>query len=145
MIRTEMRIGASAEDVFDVLADGWSYASWVVGAAHIRQVDSGWPAEGARVHHSIGPWPLQVQDVTRVLDVVHGRLLDLEARAWPVGTARVRISLTPAGPAETDVLMEEEITAGPGRLIPTVVQGALLRPRNVEALKRLADIARGRR
>ncbi|MCP3804716.1 SRPBCC family protein [Allokutzneria sp. A3M-2-11 16] len=144
MVKTEMRIAASAEDVFDVLADGWSYAGWVVGASHIREVDPGWPAEGTRIHHSVGPWPLHVQDVTRVLHVVHGRLIDLEARMWPVGSARVRLTLTPAGPDATDVLMEEEVTQGPGRVIPTPVQAMLLKPRNAEALRRLADIAKGR-
>ena len=139
-----MRIAASAEDVFDVLADGWSYAGWVVGASHIREVDPGWPAEGTRIHHSVGPWPLHVEDVTRVLHVVPGRLIDLRARMWPFGSARVRLTLTPAGPDATDVLMEEEITHGPGRAIPTAVQAVLLKPRNAESLRRLGDIAKGR-
>ncbi|GAA4034100.1 SRPBCC family protein [Allokutzneria multivorans] len=135
-----MRITASAQDVFDVLADGWSYAGWVVGASHIREVDEGWPAEGTRIHHSVGPWPLQVEDVTKVVRVVHGELIELEARMWPVGSAKVRITLTPAGPGATDAVMEEEITRGPARVVPDV----LLKPRNAEALRRLADIARGR-
>ena len=49
-----------------MLADGWSYATWVVGAARVRDVDPGWPATGSRVHHSVGLWPLLIQDFTLV-------------------------------------------------------------------------------
>lgn len=48
-------IEASRADVFAILADGWLYASWVVGAAHIRAVDEGWPDVGSRIHHNIAP------------------------------------------------------------------------------------------
>ncbi|WP_086827045.1 SRPBCC family protein [Allokutzneria sp. NRRL B-24872] len=144
MVKTEMRITASPKQVFDVLADGWSYAGWVVGASHIRDVDEGWPAEGTRIHHSVGPWPLQVEDVTRVARVVRGELIELEARMWPVGAAKIRITLTPAGPEATDVVMEEEITQGPAKVIPAAAQALVLKPRNAEALRRLGDIARGR-
>ncbi len=41
------RVDAPAEAVWSVLADGWSYANWVVGAARVRDVDPGWPAQGA--------------------------------------------------------------------------------------------------
>lgn len=40
------RVDAPAEAVWSVLADGWSYANWVVGAARVRDVDPGWPAQG---------------------------------------------------------------------------------------------------
>ena len=32
-------IRARPEQVFAVLADGWSYSDWVDGTAHIRSVD----------------------------------------------------------------------------------------------------------
>ena len=31
------------ESVFAVLADGWLYPSWVVGASRMRDVDPAWP------------------------------------------------------------------------------------------------------
>ena len=34
--------------VFDVLANGWVYPSWVVGASRMRDVDEGWPRPGTR-------------------------------------------------------------------------------------------------
>ena len=49
-----------------MLADGWSYATWVVGASRVREVEDAWPAEGARIHHSFGLWPLLINDTTKV-------------------------------------------------------------------------------
>ncbi len=141
VIATCRLIGTSPDRIFAVLADGWSYASWVVGAAHIRDVDHAWPAVGARVHHRLGPWPLQVDDQTTVRAMQPGRLLELDAGLWPFGSAIVRLELVPVGPAKTRVTMSEALTSGVGRLLPDVVQFFVLRPRNVEALRRLDDIA----
>jgi hypothetical protein len=38
---TRKVIDTTPDRIFAVLADGWTYASWVVGAAHIRDVDDG--------------------------------------------------------------------------------------------------------
>jgi hypothetical protein len=134
-------VGTTPERIFAVLADGWSYASWVVGAAHIRDVDASWPAAGARIHHRVGPWPLQIDDQTVVRAVEPGELLELDARVWPVGAAVIRISLEPVSATSTRVRMAETLSSGVGRLLPDAVQGLLLRPRNAEALRRLDDIA----
>jgi uncharacterized protein YndB with AHSA1/START domain len=139
--RVEQRIPAPVERVFDILADGWSYSSWVVGASHIRKVDSGWPQPGSRIHHSIGPWPLVVKDVTLVEELERPRRLVLRARLWPFGAATVRFDLTSAGAEATTVVMDEELKEGPFGLLPARVQAALLVPRNRETLLRLSDLA----
>ncbi|HEX4101963.1 MAG TPA: SRPBCC family protein [Pseudonocardiaceae bacterium] len=144
MIEVSQWVATSADRVFAVLADGWLYPLWVVGASHMRDVDPGWPAEGTRIHHSVGPWPLTVQDVTRVVAVEPGRILELDARVWPTGAARVRLTLTPGSGNQTRVTMGEVFDRGPARLIPTTFQAALMRPRNIESLRRLADIAEHR-
>ncbi|MBB5959396.1 uncharacterized protein YndB with AHSA1/START domain [Saccharothrix tamanrassetensis] len=135
-----LRIAAPADQVFAVLADGWSYASWVVGAAHIREVDGDWPAPGSRMHHSIGPWPLQVKDTTRVRAVEDRRALELDAGLWPLGQAHIRFELSESGGATT-VRMSEEVSKGPLSLLPAPVQAVMLAPRNRESLHRLADLA----
>ena len=141
MVDTRRTIHTSPRRVFAVLADGWSYASWVVGAAHIRDVDDGWPAVGTRVHHQVGPWPLHLKDHTTVRAVEPDRLLELDARAWPLGEARIRLELRAVPPDATEVLMVERLTSGPGWLIPDHAQALLLKPRNTEALRRLDDLA----
>jgi len=44
-VATQRWFNCSAEQVWDVLGDGWLYPLWVVGASRIRDVDDGWPAE----------------------------------------------------------------------------------------------------
>jgi uncharacterized protein YndB with AHSA1/START domain len=145
MIAVTREVAASPDEVFAVLADGWSYAGWVVGNSHVRDVDPGWPRVGTRIHHSAGAWPLQIEDTTEVVAVEPGRTLELNARLWLLGAAKIRFTLTPRHTGfGTEVLMEEEAVRGPGGLIPAQLQGILLRPRNAESLGRLADLAAGR-
>ena len=141
MIVVSKRVPIPPEQVFAVLADGWTYASWVVGAAHIRRVDGHWPQAGSRIHHSIGPWPVQVKDVSSVVAVEDDKLLELEAHVWPIGSAKIRLTLTPDTEGGTEIQMAEKLVGGPLRVLPERVQAALLAPRNTESLQRLADIA----
>ena len=93
MTTVDRVVNAEPADVWAVLADGWLYALWVVGAARMREVDDTWPAVGARLHHSVGTWPMLVDDTTSVLEVEPGRRLKLRARAWPAGEGEVELRL----------------------------------------------------
>jgi uncharacterized protein YndB with AHSA1/START domain len=141
MIKVSRTIGTSPERIFAVLADGWSYASWVVGAAHIRDVDDGWPAVDTRIHHRIGPWPLHIQDQTVVRAMEPNQLLELDAHAWPFGAALIRLTLDQVSPTTTRVRMAETLSSGIARITPKAALSLMLRPRNSEALHRLDDIA----
>jgi hypothetical protein len=141
---TNTRVIETVPDkVWEVLADGWLYPVWVVGATRMRDVDDNWPAVGSKLHHSAGIWPLVVDDNTEVLTCVLGRHLRLRARGWPMGEAEVDIRLEAAG-TDTRVEIIERLVSGPGRLIPTPVQDAMIRVRNTETLRRLAFIAEHR-
>lgn len=126
-------------DVFAVLADGWSYTNWVVGASHMRAVEAGWPAAGSRIFHCAGAWPVAVRDETRVETCEPGRRLVLTASGRPFGKARIEIELDDAD-GHCRVTMTEYPVAGPGRLGRNPVGDAILRRRNTEALSRLAAI-----
>jgi len=140
---TARKIEASQERVFDVLADGWLYGSWVVGASRIRAVDASWPERGSCLHHSIGAWPALVDDDTEVEQVDRPGLLQLRARAWPSGEASVRFDIEPAGD-HSRVTITEHVVTGPARLIPKPLEDALLTWRNTETLRRLAFLAERR-
>ncbi|GAB3661818.1 SRPBCC family protein [Glycomyces tarimensis] len=129
------------ERVFEVLSDGWNYAGWVVGASHIRNVDEHWPSVGATIHHSVGLWPLAIEDSTEAVACEPPRLLVLDARLWPMGQARIRLELFEEGPSETRVVMTELATGGPPMLLPVAFQARLLAPRNRESLRRLQRMA----
>jgi hypothetical protein len=131
---------ATTDQVWGVLADGWAYAAWVVGASRIRSVDARWPSVGTRIHHSAGSWPLLLNDKTTVLQCEPGHRLVLQAAGWPFGEATIDISLEPRG-AGCRIVMREDVTKGPGRVVPKPARQVLLRPRNRESLRRLALLA----
>jgi uncharacterized protein YndB with AHSA1/START domain len=137
------RTTATPEQVFAVLADGWSYATWVVGASRVRKVDVSWPAVGSRIHHSFGLWPVVINDVSTVLEVEPGRHLRIQAAGRPIGEATVDVTLHPEGDG-CRVAIKEDATRGPGTLVPSVLRQVPIVPRNVEALRRLCLIAEGR-
>lgn len=143
MSRNSRLVDATPDRVWSVLADGWLYPLWVVGASRMREVDEHWPGTGARLHHSVGTWPALLDDTTEVVEVVPGSLLRLRARAWPTGEAEVVIRLEASG-SGTEVVLEEDAATGPGRLVPKPLRDVPLAWRNVEALRRLAYVAEQR-
>jgi uncharacterized protein YndB with AHSA1/START domain len=142
MIQVQRRLNASPERVFAVLSNGWLYPSWVVGASRMRDVDPAWPEVGSRLHHSVGVWPVLLDDSTSVLLNDPPRRLVLQARGWPAGEATVDIRLEPDGDGCLVTLMEDA-TRGPGTLVPQPVRLIAIQPRNRETLKRLAFLAEG--
>lgn len=136
-------INAGPGRVWAVLADGWLYPSWVVGASRMRDVDRSWPAPGSQLHHSVGLWPLLLDDRTEVIGSIPQEELRLRAHGWPAGAAEVLIRLTPVEDG-TEVTIEEDAVEGPARLVPGPLRQVGVIPRNREALRRLAFLAEGR-
>ena len=140
---TRREMGCTPQQVFDVLSDGWLLGLWVVGASRIRNVDPAWPVAGAAVHHSVGSWPVLLNDTTSVITIDRGRYLALRARAWPAGEADIQITVEPL-PGGCRVSIAEDVAAGPGRLVPKILLNPILHWRNVESLRRLAYLAERR-
>ncbi|GED08470.1 SRPBCC family protein [Cellulosimicrobium cellulans] len=143
MVTVTRAVGRPPDAVLGVLADGWSYSTWVVGTARVRAVDDAWPAPGSRILHSVGLWPALLDDETVVRAWKPGRGIDLVARGWPAGEARVRIEVAPTADGCV-VRIVEDAEKGPGTLVPRPVRSALIGPRNVETLRRLAFLAERR-
>lgn len=143
MSENERLINATVEDVFAVLTDGWSYASWVVGASHIRDVDAGWPQPGGRIHHSVGAWPLLIHDTTTIEEHEPLRYLRLRVRAWPTGEGIVEFEATDQD-GRCRLVMREHAAKGPATLIPKALIDPVLHARNAETLARLAVLAEAR-
>lgn len=95
MTTSALGIAAPAEVVFEILVDAEAYPQWLVGAKHIRRVDDDWPAPGSSFHHAVGVGPLKVRDRTTVLLAAAPHTLVLLARIGPIGTARIRFTVTP--------------------------------------------------
>ncbi|MFX1819120.1 MULTISPECIES: SRPBCC family protein [Micrococcaceae] len=131
-----------AADIWKVIADGWLYSGWVVGASRIRAVDDTWPQAGSRLHHSVGAWPLVINDSTQVTGVEPGKSLELVARGWPMGEAKVAITLEDRGD-QCLVTIAEDAIRGPGKRVPKVLRDPAISVRNRETLKRLELMAAG--
>jgi uncharacterized protein YndB with AHSA1/START domain len=142
MATNSRTFAASREAVWRVLIDGRAYASWVVGTSAIRDVDNHWPAVGSRLHYRVGRGRLRHDGDTEVLSVDEGKCLELEAHAWPLGTVRIELRLEEGPDDGCRVVMVEHPAQGSAAALHNPVGDALLKLRNVEALRRLDKLAR---
>jgi uncharacterized protein YndB with AHSA1/START domain len=129
------------EMVWDVLADGWAYADWVVGTREIRAVDEQWPALGSAIQYTVGFGPLRLEGQTTVRHVDPGHELGLEADGGPIGTARIVLHLLEWG-EDTVVVLDEHPLRGPGYRLHNAFSDAVLLVRGrpmVHALARLVE------
>lgn len=131
------------EDVFDVLADGWLFTTWVVGASRMRAVEAAWPAVGSQLHHSFGVWPLVIDDATTMLTWEPSHRMVIQPKGWPLGEARVEI-LVEEHRRGCKVTIFENPVAGPGTWVPSFLMQPLLWVRNIETLRRLGWVSEGR-
>jgi hypothetical protein len=109
----------------------------------MRRVGADWPAVGAELHHSLGVWPLLIDDVTRVLAARPERELRLRGKGWPAGEVEIHLLLRPHENGGCEILMREDVVAGPAKLIIKPVRVVMMKRRNTEALQRLAYLAEG--
>jgi hypothetical protein len=143
MAKNVRTLRCTPADVFEVLENGWLYPAWVVGASRMREVDDTWPAEGSRLHHSVGVWPALLDDTTVVEEWSPPNRMVIRAKGWPIGEARVTLRVR-AWDGGSMVRIGEEPAKGPATLLPSLITTPLLRFRNAETLHRLAYLAEGR-
>lgn len=134
-------MACSPENVFAVLSNGWLYPTWVVGASRMRDVDQTWPSVSATLHHSVGVWPLLLDDTTSILEWDPPTHALLKARGWPAGAAHVALDVVPAKGGCTVTITEDAVEGPLRRLLPEPVRAAALLPRNKETLQRLSFLA----
>lgn len=138
---TERRlVAASRRQVWDVLADGWTYSQWVVGNSRMRAVDENWPAPQAVIKHSIGMWPLVIDDLTIVRESNPQDKLVLLAKLGWFGAADITLQLSDS-PDGCWVEMTEVPVEGLIARIPDRLAVAAVSLRNRECLWRLAALA----
>lgn len=134
---------ATREQVWDVIADGWTYSQWVVGNSRMRAVDPQWPAIGSTIEHSVGVWPLLLNDTTVVEDCEPQWRLVLLAKGRPLGKARITLELFDID-GGCRIEMAEVPVGAPMGWLPDRLALAAAIPRNRECTRRLAAIAERR-
>ncbi|CAN5287212.1 SRPBCC family protein [soil metagenome] len=135
---------ASRDQVWSVIADGWTYTQWVVGNSRMRAVDPHWPQPGSTIEHSIGIWPLLIDDLTVVKDCLPRERLVLIAKGRPFGKARITLRLWEAEGDGCLIEMAEVPVGAPMGWLPGRLALAAAFPRNRECTQRLAAIAERR-
>ncbi len=134
---------ATRKQVWDVIADGWTYSQWVVGNSRMRAVDRSWPAPGSKIHHTIGIWPAVINDETVVESCTPEEELVLHARGRPFGGARITLRLHDIDDG-CRIEMAETPIGGPLNLLPRRLALLAAFPRNRECTYRLAALAERR-
>ena len=140
MIIATREVATPCERVWEVMADGWTYTQWVVGNSRTRAVDPNWPNPGASIRHSVGVWPIVINDETVVERSDPPHELVLLAKLGPFGAARITMRLHEI-PRGCRVEMIERPVRGPAGIIPDRLALAGIYPRNKECLLRLAALA----
>jgi len=134
---------ASRQQVWNVIADGWTYSQWVVGNTRMRAVAPNWPAPGSKIHHTLGIWPVVLNDESEVESCTPLEELVLLAKGRPFGGARITLRLSDTHNGSR-IEMAEVPVGGPLNWVPRRLALAAAWPRNRECLRRLASLAERR-
>ncbi|MFI1422199.1 SRPBCC family protein [Streptomyces sp. NPDC020731] len=132
-------IRTSPQSVWAVLEDGTRYADWVVGTSSSKPVRGHWPQLGSAIGFEVRLGPLSLSNETVVRRCVPGEALELEAKAGPLGTARIAVELRPWGD-HCLVIVDEHPLRGVGGTMHNVAVEALIQIRHRAMLARLARI-----
>ncbi|MFS8198042.1 SRPBCC family protein [Streptomyces sp. CWNU-52B] len=137
-------IKRSPREVWAVLADGTRFADWVVGTASSYPVRGRWPQVHSAIGYEVRVGFLKLTNETVVRACDEERELELEAKAGPLGTARIAVELRPWGD-HTLVIIDEHPLQGVGGLLHNVAVEGVIQLRHRAMLKRLAEVCEGDR
>ena len=130
---------ASPDQVWRVLANGWLFGQWAIGALKVCRVDDDWPRVGSRLDHTFGRGPGEWRTETLVLASTPRQLLKVRTDGWPSGASELTVTLDSAV-SGTNLRMEE-LTVDPGHVVPPAVRSMLLQWRSSQLIKGLAMLA----
>ncbi|MET7274722.1 MULTISPECIES: SRPBCC family protein [Streptomyces] len=136
-------IKTTPQAVWEVLADGTRYADWVVGTSSSSPKRGQWPQVGAAIGYEVCIGPLRLHNETVVRRCEEGTVLELEAIAGPLGTARIAIELRPWG-EQCLVIVDEHPLRGAGGLLHNMGVEAMIQLRHRAMLARLARLCEDR-
>lgn len=140
-VEVRAEIAATPEEVFEVLAEPWTYPEWLVGAKKIRDVDADFPAKGAGFDHTVGAGPISVDDSTKVLEVHAPDRLTLKVRAGRLNGVVTFLVL--ASQRGVEVRFRERPIGPAAALTPQLRPS--LQARNGESLRQLGYLIESRR
>ncbi|MFI1921310.1 MULTISPECIES: SRPBCC family protein [unclassified Streptomyces] len=132
-------VKASPQTVWGVLADGDRYAEWVVGTSSTHEMTGAWPRVDAKIAYEIRVGPVTLSNETIVRRCREPDVLELEARAGVLGTARIAFELRPWG-RHCLVVLDEHPLQGVGGLLHNAGVEVVTQIRHRALLGRLAKV-----
>ncbi|MFD9389389.1 SRPBCC family protein [Streptomyces sp. NPDC060000] len=132
-------IKASPRTVWAVLADGDRYAEWVVGPSSSQQREGDWPQVDSTIAYEIRIGPVSLTNETVVRRCEEPHVLELEARAGVLGTARIAFELRPWG-RHCLVILDEHPLQGVSGLLHNAGVEVVSQIRHRALLGRLARV-----
>ncbi len=129
--------------VWTVLEDEQLYGKWVVGTSGSRREQGDWPEVGSSITYrvALGPKEFTGRTVVRLVD--KPRALELEAKAGPLGSARIALDIRPWGD-RTLVIVDEHPLRGLGGTLHNVLLDSVIQIRHRTMLARLARLVEHR-
>lgn len=143
MVTNQLDIRATPDEVFEVLADGWNYTAWVVGAKAITHVDAAFPLVGSRFGNRVRNGFRGIDGVTEVVASDRPRTLRLRASVGQVADADISFALRPIAGGTLVTMHEVPVGDRPFSVIGRWTS-PLLRVRNAETLWRLKSVVEER-
>ena len=116
----QLRATGTPDQVWEVLADGWLYPLWVVGATRMREVDDDWPAVGVAgcTTRSASGRSLLDDDTEVARAASRAAGSSCGPAAGRSGEAEVEIRLTAQGGGHRGRDRGGRRSPGPGALVP---------------------------
>src|ERR1700759_1359568 len=109
---------ASRSPAWAPIAAGGAPSQGGVGNSRMRAVDPNWPEVGSTIRHSIGVWPLLLDDATLVEDCQPLQQLVLLPKGRPFGKARITRQLSNIDNGGCRITMAEVPVGAPMGWVP---------------------------
>lgn len=133
-------IDRGPDAVWAVLRDPYRFGDWVVGTSSSKPARGQWPEVGACLEYVVHLGPKEFQGTTVVRHYEPPGTLELEAKAGPLGTARIAFDLRSWGEG-TLVILDEHPLRGIGARTHNGIVDRLIQLRHRHMLKRLGTAA----
>ena len=138
MSEVGQQVPQSPQQIRSVLDDGWSLGLWLLGVAHLHEVDRAWPAPLSEARIDLGFWPWSVPGRITVLDHrTNPYRLQLRVTSRWLPSRLVEVRLRPAEQGTVLILDDRPESSLP---VPGPLRSSAGRRCATEALSRLVAL-----
>ncbi|MCF3965019.1 SRPBCC family protein [Streptomyces fuscigenes] len=133
-------VDRAPDALWAVLNDPYRFGDWVVGTSSSRPEQGDWPQLGSSLRYTVRLGPKTFEGSTVVRRYEPPGILELEAHAGPLGTARIAFDIRRWGDG-TLVIVDEHPLRGIGGSAHNGIVDRVIQLRHRQMLKRLEQAA----